>query len=271
MSHLEDFKSKTIKDIIKKKQKGEKIAMLTCYDYSTAKILNETDIDILLIGDSLGNVFAGYRNTLPVKLEDIIYHTNAVLRGAYKPLIVADMPFLSFQISPEDCLFNAGTMMKECHNLSGVKLEGGVEYAHYVEKLTSAGIPVMGHIGLRPQVVNQLGGYKVIGKTREGIDALIEDAKALEEAGAFAVVLELVPKDAAREVSEAVSIPTIGIGAGNGCDGQVLVINDMLGMAKEDFKHNRKYLNLYEDIKKAAASYIEDVKSGDFPNDKESF
>ncbi len=269
MSYLEKRKKITIKDIVKKKNK-EKISMLTCYDYTTAKILNETDIEIILVGDSLGNVYAGHSTTLPVKVEDIIYHTKAVGRANPVSLIVADMPFLSFQISPEDALANAGKIMKESP-AQAVKIEGGKEYAPTVAKLTAAGIPVMGHIGLRPQIVNQLGGYKVIGRTEEGINAMIEDAKALEKAGAFAVVLELVPKEAGKRVSQAINIPTIGIGAGNECDGQVLVITDMLGMGSGKLKHNRKYLNLFEEIKGAVTKYINDVKSTNFPSDEESF
>ncbi len=269
MSHLEKRKRLTIKDIIKKKNK-EKISMLTCYDYSTAKIINETELDIALVGDSLGNVFCGYDSTLPVRVEDIIYHTNAIARAIDRALIVADMPFLSFQVSPQDALCNAGKIMKQCP-AGAVKIEGGKEYTMTVEKLVNAGIPVMGHIGLRPQLVNQLGGYRVIGKTDESVRELIEDAISLEAAGVFAIVLELVPKAVAKKVSESVRIPTIGIGAGNGCDGQVLVINDMLGMTDMELKHNRKYLNLFEDIKNAVNNYISDVKSGVFPDDKESF
>ncbi len=270
MSHLENRKRLSIKHIVKKKADGEKITMLTCYDYATACILNETELDIALVGDSLGNVFAGHQTTLPVKIEDIIYHTRAVGRGIEYALLVADMPFLSFQISPQDALVNAGIIMKETP-ASAVKLEGGKEYAETVHKLTSSGIPVMGHIGLRPQLVNQLGGYRVFGKTESGVNALIEDALALQDAGAFSVVLELVPKEAAQRVSQALEIPTIGIGAGNGCDGQVLVINDMLGMSNAEFKHTRKYLNLYNDIKGAVNQYVTDVKSGSFPGDNESF
>ncbi len=265
MSHLEKRKKITIKDIIKKKQNNEKITMLTCYDYSTAKIL-----DIILIGDSLGNVVCGYDSTIPVEIRDIIYHANCVARATNRALIVADMPFLSFQVSPEDTLYNAGEIMKQCP-AGAVKIEGGKEYVPTVEKLVNAGIPVMGHIGLRPQLVNQLGGYKVIGKTDEAVMELVEDAIALEAAGAFAVVLELVPAKVAKKVSESLKIPTIGIGAGIGCNGQVLVITDMLGMGDMDLKHNRKYLNLYQDIQKAVNAYINDVKNGTFPSDKESF
>jgi 3-methyl-2-oxobutanoate hydroxymethyltransferase len=270
MSHLEKRKKITITDIIKKKKNNEKIAMITCYDYSTAKIINQTEIDLILIGDSLGNVFCGYDTTLPVRVEDIIYHTNAVARGVDSALIIADMPFLSFQVSPEDTLYNAGEIMKQSP-AGAVKIEGGREYVETVEKLVNAGVPVMGHIGLRPQLVNQLGGYKVIGKTDQAAAELIEDAVALEAAGVFAIVLELVPKEVARKVSESIRVPTIGIGAGNGCDGQVLVINDMLGMTELNLKHNRKYLNLHEDIKKAVSAYVNDVKNGTFPSDEESF
>ena len=253
------------------KQKGQKkLTMLTCYDYSMAKIFDTTPLDMILIGDSLGNVFAGHESTLPVTVEDIIYHTRAVKRGAKNALIVSDMPFLSYQASIEDALRNAGRIMKE-GLADAVKLEGGAEIAETIYRLTSAGIPVMGHIGLQPQSVHQVGGYKIIGRTEGEIQRLLSNAKALEDAGCFAFVMELVPEATAKRVSEAVSIPTIGIGAGAGCDGQVLVINDMLGMSVENFKHNKKFLHLFEDIQGAVNSYISEVEAGTFPGPENSF
>ncbi len=260
---------KTISYIMKQKGK-KKLTMLTCYDYSFAKIMDETDLDILLVGDSVGNVFSGYETTVPVTIDEIIYHTKAVKRGAKNPLIVSDLTFMSYQISIEEGMRNSGRIMKE-GLADAVKLEGGEDVVPLVEKLTKAGIPVMGHIGLQPQSVHQAGGYKVVGRTPEDIQRLIQEAKILQEAGAFAIVLELVSTDAAKEVSDAVNIPTIGIGAGAGCDGQVLVIYDMLGINPENLKHNKKYLNLYDDIKGAAKSYIGEVEKGDFPKLENSF
>ena len=260
---------KSISYILKQKN-NKKITMLTCYDYSTAKIMDQTDLDIILVGDSVGNVFSGYNTTVPVTVDEIIYHTKAVKRGAKGPLIVSDMPFLSYQVSIEEGIYNAGRLMKEglC---DAVKFEGGEEMAELVFRLTQIGIPVMGHIGLQPQSVHQLGGYKVIGKTERELEKLINDAKALEQAGAFSVVLELVPASAAKKVSESIQIPTIGIGAGSACDGQVLVINDMLGLNPDELKHNKKYLKLWNSVLGAVNEYIKDVENVDFPGEKNSF
>ena len=255
---------------IRKQKNIKKLTMLTCYDYLTAKIFNETELDMVLIGDSLGNVFSGYETTVPVTVDEIIYHTKAVKRGAFNPLIVSDMPFMSYQASTEEGMRNAGRIMKEglC---DAVKLEGGLEIAELVYKMTKSGIPVMGHIGLQPQSVHQMGGFRVIGRKEEEIQRLIEEAKALEEAGAFSVVLELVPEKTAEKVSQSIAIPTIGIGSGSLCDGQVLVVSDILGLNPADFKHNKKYLNLYELIKKAAESYISEVEKQIFPGKENSF
>jgi 3-methyl-2-oxobutanoate hydroxymethyltransferase len=260
---------KTVSYILKQKGK-KKISMLTCYDYSMALILEKTDLDMILIGDSLGNVIAGHETTVPVTVEDIIYHTRAVKRAASKAFILADMPFMSYQASMEEGMRNAGRLMKE-GLANGVKLEGGEEIVELVRKLTRAGIPVMGHIGLQPQAVHQVGGFKVIGKTEDEINTLIRQARALEEAGAFGVVLELVPAQTAKKVSESIRIPTIGIGAGAGCDGQVLVIHDMLGINPMNLKHNKKYLNLSDSIQKAVESYIQEVENGSFPGPENSF
>lgn len=260
----------TVKDIINKKGK-EKISALTAYDYQMASIMENTDIDIILIGDSLGNVILGYDTTLPVTIEDIIHHTQAVVRGAKRPLIVADMPFMSFQLGPKDAVRNAGRIIKES-GAKAVKIEGGEDMAEIVQGLVKTGIPVMGHVGLNPQKINILGSFSVQNKGERGFESLLADAKAIEEAGAFSIVLELVPMEASKIVTEALSIPTIGIGAGPHCDGQILVVNDMLGFDENSyFKHSRKYLNLGKDIRDAINRYVKDVKDGDFPNEKESF
>lgn len=260
---------KTISYILK--QKGnKKVTMLTCYDYSMAKIVSDTDLDMVLIGDSLGNVIAGHETTIPVTVDDMIYHTRAVKRAISNSLIVTDMPFMSYQVSLEQGLSNAGRIMKE--GLSdALKLEGGEEIAELVYKLTSAGIPVCGHIGLQPQSVHGLGGFRVVGKTEKEVEKLVKGAKALQEAGAFAVVLELVPSETAEKLSEILDIVTIGIGSGPKCDGQVLVMQDMLGVNPENFKHSKKYLNLYDDCKSAFNQYIEEVEKGSFPAKENTF
>ena len=262
---------KTILDIRKMKTLGEKITMLTAYDYGMASILDESDIDILLVGDSLGNVVLGYESTLPVTMDDMVRHTQAVARGSQKAMLVADMPFLSYQVSPESAMANAGRLLKE-GNAQAVKLEGGREHADIVYKMTYAGIPVMAHLGLTPQSVNQLGGYKVQGKQEDAAEIILQDAKCLEEAGAFSLVLECVPEKLAADITAALSIPSIGIGAGVHCDGQVLVINDMLGMNdRMTPKFVKKYAQLNVDIKNAVKLYIKDVKTSAFPDDKHSF
>jgi 3-methyl-2-oxobutanoate hydroxymethyltransferase len=271
MSTQTKITRKTILDIKKMKTLGEKITMLTAYDYGMASILDESDIDILLVGDSLGNVVLGYESTLPVTMDDMVRHTQAVARGSQKAMIVADMPFLSYQVSPESALANAGRLLKE-GNAQAIKLEGGREHADIVHKMTYAGIPVMAHLGLTPQSVNQLGGYKVQGKQEDAAEIIMQDAKCLEEAGAFSLVLECVPEKLAAEITAALSIPSIGIGAGVHCDGQVLVVNDMLGMNdRMTPKFVKKYAQLNVDIKNAVKLYIKDVKTSAFPDDEHSF
>jgi 3-methyl-2-oxobutanoate hydroxymethyltransferase len=262
---------KTIMDIRKMKEQGEKISMLTAYDYPMACILDECDIDIILVGDSLGNVILGYDSTLPVTMNDMVRHTQAVARGVQKAMIVADMPFMSYQTSVDNALANAGRLLKEGH-AQAVKLEGGREHADIVYKMTYAGIPVMAHLGLTPQSVNQLGGYKVQGKNEDAAKNIMRDAKILEEAGAFSLVLECVPEALAKEITAALSMPTIGIGAGVHCDGQVLVINDMLGISGRAVpKFVKKYAELNQEMKKAVKSYISEVKTGAFPDERYSF
>jgi 3-methyl-2-oxobutanoate hydroxymethyltransferase len=271
MSTQNKSSRKTILDIKKMKGLGEKITVLTAYDYITSSILDECGIDIILVGDSLGNVILGYDDTLPVTMEDMIHHTKAVTRAAKNSFVTGDMPFLSYQVSPEIALANAGRFLKEA-GAQAVKLEGGKEVAETVRKITSAGIPVMGHLGLTPQSIHQIGGWKVQGKKEDAATRIIEDANILEEAGAFSIVLELIPEKLAQQISQNLTIPTIGIGAGQFCDGQVLVINDMLGMFdKFSPKHVKKYANLNAEIRKAVNAYITDVKNCSFPDSEHSF
>ena len=249
----------------------EKLTMLTAYDYSTAQAVDNSGINGILVGDSLGMVMLGYEDTLSVTMEDMIHHTKAVARGAKNSLVVADMPFMSYQTSVYDAVFNAGSSIKE-GRAQAVKLEGGVEVADHIEVIVKASIPVMGHIGLTPQSVNAFGGFKVQGKSEEAAKKLIEDALAVERAGAFAVVMEGVPSKLAAIVTEKLSIPTIGIGAGDKCDGQILVYQDMLGMFN-DFtpKFVKKYENLGDRMRNAFATYIEEVKNGSFPSEEHGF
>lgn len=264
------MKRVTINDLIKKKGK-EKITALTAYDYQMASIMNDTELDFILVGDSVANVVLGYENTLPVTLDEMIHHANAVIRGAKRPLVVVDMPFLSFQLGIKDTLRNAGRIIKET-GAHAVKIEGGEDYADTVKALVGAGIPVMGHIGLKPQSINIYGKFSVQNRGEKGYESLLADAKAIEEAGAFAIILELVSMEAAKIVTEALSIPTIGIGAGMHTDGQILVVNDMLGYDdKNYFKHSRKYFDMNKAVKDALNNYIGDVKSGKFPSEGESF
>ena len=253
------------------KRNNEKITMLTAYDYSMAKLIDESGINGILVGDSLGMVCLGYEDTLSVTMEDIIHHTKAVARGAKNALIVADMPFMSYQTSVYDAVVNAGRLIKE-GRAQCVKLEGGLEVCDKIEAIVKASIPVMAHIGLTPQSVNAFGGFKVQGKDEEAARRLIEEAKAVEKAGAFAVVLECVPEKLSRLITESISIPTIGIGAGVNCDGQILVYQDMLGLFS-DFtpKFVKEYSNLGDEMKKAFASYINDVKDCSFPGEEHSF
>jgi len=261
----------TIAQIKEMKQRGEKIPMLTAYDYSTAKLLDEAGIPLILVGDSLGTVMLGYDTTIPVTMDEMLHHTRAVVRGARNALIVGDMPFMTYHTGVTDALKNAGRFLQE-GGCQAVKLEGGVTVAETVRRLVECGIPVMGHIGLTPQSVNQLSGHKVQGKTPAAAARLLADARALDEAGAFAIVLECVPAPLAKLITEKVSVPTIGIGAGKDCDGQVQVIHDALGLFT-DFvpRHAKQYARLGEIIKEAAASYIQEVQGGAFPTKKHSF
>lgn len=253
------------------KAKGEKISMLTAYDYSTAKLMDEAGINGILVGDSLGMVVLGYEDTLPVTMEDMIHHTAAVCRGAKNTLVVGDMPFMSYQVSVEEAVYNAGRLMKE-GRCQAVKLEGAASVCPQIRAITNASIPVMAHISLTPQSINALGGFKVQGKSEEAAKKLLEDAKAVEEAGAFAVVLECVPAKLAELISKSISIPTIGIGAGAGCDGQILVYQDMLGLFS-DFtpKFVKKYANVGEMMTQAFRDYIADVQEGSFPAPEHTF
>lgn len=253
------------------KAKGEKLSMLTAYDYSTAKLEDESGINGILVGDSLGNVVLGYEDTVSVTMEDMIHHGAAVARGAKNALVVVDMPFMSYEATVEEAVRNAGRLMKE-GRAGAVKLEGGVRVAEQIRAIVKAGIPVMGHIGLTPQSINVFGGFKVQGKSEEAARALLADAKAVEEAGAFAVVIEAVPAALAQMITDAVSIPTIGIGAGAGCDGQILVYQDMLGMFG-DFtpKFVKRYANVGEVMREAFANYAAEVASGAFPTEEHTY
>lgn len=261
----------TVLTIQKQKEAGEKITMLTCYDYSMAKLMDESGINMLLVGDSLGNVILGYEDTIPVTMEDMIHHTAAVSRGAKDALVVGDMPFMSYQTSVYDAVVNAGRLMKEGH-AQMVKLEGGAAVCPQIKAIVEASIPVCAHLGLTPQSIHAFGGFKVQAKSEEAAIRLLEDAKRVEEAGASAVVLEAVPAELATIVSKALRIPTIGIGAGNGCDGQVLVYQDMLGMF-QDFtpKFVRKFANIGQVMKEAFASYKEAVADGSFPAQEHTY
>ena len=253
------------------KEKHEKLTMLTAYDYSTAKLIDESGVNSILVGDSLGMVCLGYEDTLSVTMEDMIHHTRAVSRGAKNALVVADMPFMSYQTSVYDAVVNAGRLMKE-GRAQAVKLEGGKEVVEQIKAIVNASIPVVAHIGLTPQSINAFGGFKVQGKSEEAAKRLLEEARAVEEAGAFAVVLECVSAKLAEFISKKISIPTIGIGAGAGCDGQVLVYQDMLGMYS-DFvpKFVKQYAKVGEVMKKAFEEYIKEVKDGVFPEEKHTF
>ena len=253
------------------KEKQEKITKLTAYDYSTAKLIDESGVNSILVGDSLGMVCLGYEDTLSVTMEDMIHHTRAVTRGAKNALVVADMPFMSYQTSVYDAVVNAGRLIKE-GRAQAVKLEGGKEVVEQIRAIVNASIPVVAHLGLTPQSINAFGGFKVQGKSEEAAQRLLEEARAVEEAGAFAVVLECVPAKLAEFISKEISIPTIGIGAGAGCDGQVLVYQDMLGMYS-DFvpKFAKQYAKVGEVMRKAFADYNKEVKDGVFPEEKHTF
>lgn len=271
MSVNKEIKRVTTHILQEMKQRNERIAMLTAYDYSMATILDDAGLDVLLVGDSASNVMAGHETTLPITLDQMIYHAQSVVRGANRAFVVVDLPFGSYQGNSKEALNSAIRIMKES-GAHGVKLEGGVEIVESVQRIITAGIPVMGHLGLTPQSIYKFGTYTVRAKDEEEANKLKTDSLALQDAGCFAVVLEKIPAKLAKEVTESVHIPTIGIGAGPHCDGQVLVVNDMIGLTK-GFKPRflRQYLDLYEGIKGAAQSYIADVKANDFPNEKEQY
>jgi 3-methyl-2-oxobutanoate hydroxymethyltransferase len=266
-----NYKKITTNTLQEMKNNGEKISMLTAYDYTLAKIVDGGGIDIILVGDSASNVMAGHETTLPITLNEMIYHAASVVRAVNRCLVVVDMPFGSYQGNSLEALSSAIRIMKESGGHS-VKLEGGAEIIESIQRILTAGIPVMGHLGLTPQSIYKFGTYTVRAKEEEEAEKLIEDAKLLEETGCFAIVLEKVPAKLAKRVSESVSIPIIGIGAGADVDGQVLVLHDMIGMTHEfNPRFLRRYLNLYEDITGAVQNYVSDVKSEDFPNEKEQY
>jgi 3-methyl-2-oxobutanoate hydroxymethyltransferase len=269
--HKKVYKKITTHSLLEMKQNEEKISMLTAYDYTLAKIVDSGGVDVILVGDSASNVMAGHETTLPITLDQMIYHTASVVRAVDRALIVADMPFGTYQGNSKEALNSAIRIMKES-GAHSVKMEGGSEILESIERILTAGIPVMGHLGLTPQSIYKFGTYTVRAKEEEESKKLIEDALLLEKAGCFALVLEKIPAKLATQVAEKLSIPVIGIGAGNGVDGQVLVLHDMIGMTHEfSPRFLRRYLNLYEDIKGAVNQYVSDVKTIDFPNDKEQY
>lgn len=271
MSVQKEVKKITTNTLQKMKQTGEKISMLTAYDFSFARIFDDAGIDVILVGDSASNVMAGHETTLPITLDQIIYHASSVIRGVKRSLVVVDLPFGSYQSNPKEALASAIRIMKET-GAHAVKLEGGKEVIDSIKLIVAAGVPVMGHLGLTPQSIYKFGTYSVRAREHAEAEKLRSDAELLQEAGCFATVLEKIPASLAKEVTESLHIPTIGIGAGKHCDGQVLVMHDMLGINTE-FKPRflRQYLNMHEQITSAVHHYIEDVKSKDFPNDREQY
>ena len=266
-----DYKRITVKTLVDMKAKGEKISMLTAYDYTMAKIVDGAGIDVILVGDSASNVMAGHETTLPITLDQMIYHASGVVRAISRSLVVVDLPFGSYQSDPKEALRSAIRIMKES-GAHAVKLEGGCEIKESIKRILNAGIPVMGHLGLTPQSIYKFGTYTVRAKEEAEANELMENAKMLEKIGCFAVVLEKIPAKLAKEVSKQLTIPIIGIGAGNGVDGQVLVLHDMLGMTHEfNPRFLRRYMNLFEDMTTAISNYVSDVKSVDFPNDQEQY
>jgi len=261
----------TTRTVVDMKSRGEKISMITAYDFTMARIVDHAGVDIILVGDSASNVMAGHETTLPITLEQMIYHTSCVVRGTDRALVVADLPFMSYQVTIKEALTNAGRMMKEA-GAHAIKLEGGGSVADTVKRIVDAGIPVMGHLGLTPQSIYKFGTYKVRAKEEAEANLLLEDALRLQDAGCFAIVLEKIPASLAAKVTAALNIPTIGIGAGGDCDGQVLVVHDMLGLSK-DFhpRFIRRYLNLFDDMTGAVTQYVADVKSRDFPSKDEQY
>ncbi|RTE52482.1 3-methyl-2-oxobutanoate hydroxymethyltransferase [Arenibacter aquaticus] len=266
-----EYKRVTVKSLVDMKKNGEKISMLTAYDYSMAKIVDAANVDVILVGDSASNVMAGHETTLPITLDQMIYHASSVIRAVYRALVVVDIPFGSYQSDPKEALRSAIRIMKES-GAHAVKVEGGHEIKESVKRILNAGIPVMGHLGLTPQSIYKFGTYTVRAKEEEEARKLKEDAKLLEKMGCFAIVLEKIPAKLAKEVAESVSIPIIGIGAGNGVDGQVLVLHDLLGITQEfNPRFLRRYLNLFDEMGKAISQYVDDVKTSDFPNDDEQY
>ncbi len=261
----------TTQTVVNMKQSGEKISMLTAYDFTMASIVDSAGIDVILVGDSASNVMAGFDTTVPMTLEHMIYHTSCVVRGVERALVIADLPFMSYQVTIKEALISAGRMMKEA-GAHAIKLEGGRYVADTVKRIVDAGIPVMGHLGLTPQSIYKFGTYKVRAKEEKEAEELLEDARLLEEAGVFAIVLEKIPTGLAKKVTESLAVPTIGIGAGPHCDGQVLVLHDMLGLNK-DFSPRflRRYADLHSEMTGAVTSFMKDVKSGDFPNENEQY
>ena len=261
----------TTQTVVDMKRKGEKISMLTAYDYTMARIVDQAGIDVILVGDSASNVMAGHDTTIPMTLDQMIYHASCVVRGVDQALVVADLPFMSYQVTGREALISAGRMMKEA-GAHGVKLEGGEAVADTVKRIVDAGIPVMGHLGLTPQSIYSFGTYKVRAREEAEAEKLIRDAEKLEQCGVFSIVLEKIPSRLADQVTQAVSVPTIGIGAGPNCDGQVLVIHDMLGLNKEfQPRFLRRYADLHREMSDAVSHYIRDVKELDFPNEQESY
>lgn len=266
-----EYKRVTVKSLVDMKKNGEKISMLTAYDYSMAKIVDAANVDVILVGDSASNVMAGHETTLPITLDQMIYHASSVIRATERALVVVDLPFGSYQSDPKEALRSAIRIMKES-GAHAVKVEGGAEIKESVKRILAAGIPVMGHLGLTPQSIYKFGTYTVRAKEDEEADKLKEDALLLEKLGCFAIVLEKIPANLTKEVSESLTIPTIGIGGGKHADGQVLVIHDLLGMTNEfNPRFLRRYMNLYEEMGNAISSYVKDVKSMDFPSDDEQY
>ncbi|MEO9513560.1 MAG: 3-methyl-2-oxobutanoate hydroxymethyltransferase [Flavobacteriaceae bacterium] len=266
-----EYKRVTVKSLIEMKQNGEKVSMLTSYDYSMAKIVDAAKVDVILVGDSASNVIAGHETTLPITLDQMIYHASSVVRAAKRALIIVDIPFGSYQGDSKEALRSAIRIMKES-GAHAVKVEGGSEIEVSISRILEAGIPVMGHLGLTPQSIYKFGTYTVRAKEEEEAKKLIDDAKLLEKLGCFGIVLEKIPARLAKEVAESVSIPIIGIGAGNGVDGQVLVVHDLLGMTHEfNPRFLRRYMNLYEEMSAAISQYVDDVKTSDFPNESEQY
>ena len=261
----------TTQTVVEMKGNGKKISMLTAYDYTMAGIIDGAGVDVILVGDSASNVMAGFDTTVPMTIEHMIYHTSCVVRGVDRALVIADLPFMSYQVTAKEALINAGRMMKEA-GAHAVKLEGGKPIAATVKRIVEAGIPVMGHLGLTPQSIYKFGTYKVRAKEEAEAEQLLKDARILEKAGVFSIVLEKIPAPLAKKVTESVTVPTIGIGAGPHCDGQVLVLHDMLGLNK-DFSPRflRRYADLHKSMTDAVQNYIKDVKSGDFPNEDEQY